>query len=427
MNDIYFLGDAQYAFLIGRQSSAPLCGVSCHIIIDYATDDIDEEKLRKAWSVLAERHIVLRSRIKSDGSVYLCKEHDPQDFFYTCKVGSEHEAEACVSRLHNRLMDLENGECFALHFIRLANSVKLIFEADCAAFDITSMQIFIRDLAALYNGAESLLPEIPMGFHPYSQAFHPDVPRSLKRADKAYWEERISGFGLPPFEGIAITHDTKTPTVYGNHNGRLEAEKVRRLEKISDVSEIPLKDILLTLFCHATARITENEHFLLNIPLLDRSTESAELRDTAADYTSIIMFDAEDCASESLILLCKRYSHDMSEAVSHRHFSGIKVQQIYSEQGGKNVINGNVTFSSHIHVNLCDDTIKRAFGSLSAIYTETPNVVMDSEFFMCGNDIIINLSTPKGSLPDGIENAILSEIVSAADELINEAEQGGII
>lgn len=289
------------------------------------------------------------------------------------------------------------------------------------------MQIFIRDLAALYNGAESILPEIPMGFHPYSQAFHPDVPRSLKRADKAYWEERISGFGLPPFEGIAITHDTKTPTVYGNHNGRLEAEKVSRLEKISDVSEIPLKDILLTLFCHATARITENEHFLLNIPLLDRSTESAELRDTAADYTSIIMFDAEDCASESLILLCKRYSHDMSEAVSHRHFSGIKVQQIYSEQGGKNVINGNVTFSSHIHVNLCDDTIKRAFGSLSAIYTETPNVVMDSEFFMCGNDIIINLSTPKGSLPDGIENAILSEIVSAADELINEAEQGGII
>ena len=427
MNDIFFLNDAQYAFLIGRQSDAPLCKVSCHIIIGYEAVSTDEDKLRKAWSALAERHIVLRSRINPDGSVYLSDKHEPQEYFYTYNAVSEQDSESYISRLNNKLMDIENGECFALHLIRSAEKTKIIFEADCAAFDITSMQIFIHDLAALYTGDTSILSEIPKDFHPYGITARPEIPRSLKRADKAYWEEKISGFGLPPFEGMASIDDIKAPTAYKNHLGTLETDIVCKLEKLSGSLDVPMKDILLTLFCSASAKITEKDNFLLNIPLLDRSTESLELRKTAADYTSIIMFDAKESASDDLMQLCKKYSCEMAEAINHRHFSGIKVQQMYSEKTGRNVISGNVTFSSHIHIDICSKVIKKAFGNISLIYTETPNVIMDSEFFRCGDEIIINLSTPDGCLPKCTEEKMLSEIISAAEELINAAEQEGRI
>ena len=65
--DLYFLNDVQYAFLIGRQSNAELCQVSCHVLIQYHAKSIDVERLRAAWQALAARHIVLQTRIFSDG------------------------------------------------------------------------------------------------------------------------------------------------------------------------------------------------------------------------------------------------------------------------------------------------------------------------------------------------------------------------
>ena len=66
--DLYFLNDVQYAFLIGRQSNAELCQVSCHVLIQYHAKSIDVERFRAAWQALAARHIVLRK-----GNCTICK------------------------------------------------------------------------------------------------------------------------------------------------------------------------------------------------------------------------------------------------------------------------------------------------------------------------------------------------------------------
>lgn len=79
--DLYFLNDVQYAFLIGRQSNAELCQVSCHVLIQYHAKSIDVERFRAAWQALAARHIVLQTRIFSDGAVSFAEHHTADSFF----------------------------------------------------------------------------------------------------------------------------------------------------------------------------------------------------------------------------------------------------------------------------------------------------------------------------------------------------------
>ena len=157
--DLYFLNDVQYAFLIGRQSNAELCQVSCHVLIQYHAKSIDVERFRAAWQALAARHIVLQTRIFSDGAVSFAEHHTADSFFLYQDFTGESDPEACgkayLAQLESRLMDLEHGELAVLHLLHVdASHDQLILEADCAAFDITSAQIFLQDVARLYAGVD---------------------------------------------------------------------------------------------------------------------------------------------------------------------------------------------------------------------------------------------------------------------------------
>ena len=403
MKGPFFLNDVQYAFLIGRQKQEKLCGVSCHIIAAFRSSGIDEEKLRDVWHKLAHRHEVLSSRIMSDGTVFFSDAHDP-DRFFTVASG---DSESYINSLKNRLMDIEDGGAAELHLIKEAEGCTVVFECDCAAFDITSLQIFIRDMAAMYNGNEAELPVVPEGFFPYGEESHPAVPRAVKKADKSYWTERAGSFGTAPFEGIADTCRTDIPAKYSSHSSVIGADSTAFIHETAERLGVTEENVLLALFSKAAAKVCGREHFTLNIPVLDRSGAPAGLAETAADYTSIIMFDTDVGPSADTDGFIRKTASEYAEALEHRAFSGIKVQQLC---GGD--ASGNVTFSSHIHIDLGTDQIRQAFGELSYIYTETPNVVMDSEFFRCGDKMLLNLSTPDGVLPEGTEERLISELLA---------------
>ena len=402
MNGPFFLNDVQYAFLIGRQKQEKLCGVSCHIITAFRSSGINEKKLRDVWHKLAHRHEVLSSCIMSDGTVFFSDDHAPDRFFTVI----EGDSKSYINSLKNRLMHIENGGAAELHLIKDAEGCTIVFECDCVAFDVTSLQIFIRDMAEMYNGTEEELPVLSERFFPYGEESHPAVPRAVKKSDKSYWTERAGDFGAAPFEGIADTHMAGIPAKYSSHSSVIGADRTAFIHETAERLGVTEENVLLALFSKAVAKVCGREHFTLNIPVLDRSGAPEGLADTAADYTSIIMFDTDVGSPVDTVGFIKKIASEYNEALEHRAFSGIKVQQL----GGGDV-SGNVTFSSHIHIDLGTDQIRQAFGELSYIYTETPNVVMDSEFFRCGNKMLLNLSTPDGVLPEGTEERLISELL----------------
>lgn len=57
----------QAAYWVGRQSEAPLGGVSAHLYAEFNGCDLDVERLRQAVTALYLHHPMLRLRITADG------------------------------------------------------------------------------------------------------------------------------------------------------------------------------------------------------------------------------------------------------------------------------------------------------------------------------------------------------------------------
>ena len=309
-----------------------------------------------------------------------------------------------------------------LHLLHMdASHDQLILETDCAAFDITSAQIFLQDLARLYAGVD--LPELPAAFHPYENDALPRPSRAKKAKDRQYWMEKIQHMEGTPFQEQAAVGTLSVPASYSSHSAVLPTEQVAFLERFAADAATNLQMVLLTLFVRAIAKTVQKEQFLLNIPVLDRSNVDAAYRDTAADYTVILMF-AVDHATEQdfraqLCALSKQYQEDLA----HASFSGINVQQRLAEARQQTVINGNVTFSSHIDRDLADPVIRQCFGTCCGVHTETPNVVMDGEFFRVNGSILMNLVTPDQYLPIQTEETLLAYMLEEVNMLADYENQ----
>lgn len=393
-NKTYFLSDIQYAFLVGRQSEGALCGVSCHIMAEYECGSA--HGVKEAAEKLVRRHKVLTSRITFDGEViFNCADKNILRSLDLSALTDE-EAEQSLSeyrkKLSGRLMDIENGEIFLIHRIKMPDCVHLIFEGDCTAFDINSFQILVRDIGKLIVG--ETLTAIPEGFEPYENGLLPEYSSDQKKRSREYWREKADGMAEPPFSSGITGKST-----YTAHTETVPPEGAQRVRSFAERMDCHEDIVLLAAFSMATAQVTGMEHFLLNIPILDRYDLPPEAAGTAADFTRLLMFDVR--VGEGDFKACfDRIFADYQEDMGHMAMPGMKVQRLLPKR------TGSVTFSSHIF----EDMHIPALGRLISVTTETPDVLMDCEFFRVGEELLLSFVTPDGAFESGTERELLTAV-----------------
>lgn len=409
----YFLNDMQYAFLMGRNANAPLCGCSCHIIAEYQALKADIALIRQAWRNLEKRHIILHSVISEAGQVTFSESGKFAEYLKICDISnlSEEDAEKQyqqeTEKIKSRNMNIHSGEVFALHVFFMPNQCRFCFEGDCIAFDVTSFQILIHDFACLYAGVS--LPKLPEDFHPYEL---PAVSAEQKKSDRLYWQGKAPEYGEFPAEKYAVP-------VYPHftaHTKLLSAELFQKLVSIAEQNQTNIEILLLTLFSEAFSKIFETTHFVLNIPVLSRKHLPEKYIHTVGEYTVLLMTDIKiDSAlsfKEQLSKITEIYQNDCS----HTGISGIKIQKILKKQN--HYCDYHITFSSHIGIDMNDSVIQKSIGSLQSITTQTPRVMMDSEFFLSDGNLLLSLVTPDGIMKK--EEALLHEFTMLAEKIIKE-------
>ena len=67
-----------------------------------------------------------------------------------------------------------------------------------------------------------------------------------------------------------------------------------------------------------------------------------------------------------------------------------------------------------------DSVIQNSIGILQSLVTQTPRVIMDSEFFLSDGNLLISLVTPDNVFPEGMENRLLHEFAMLAEKITKE-------
>ena len=162
-SDTFAMTALQRAYWVGRGADQPLGGVGCQTYFELVGASVDPSRLKAALAALARRHPMLRSMFPDAERCLIAPDqihaplqiHDLTDA--TDRARDEHLDEI-RNRLRTHRFDIETGDTWRVELTKLIDGDILHFAIDLIIADLTSIGIFLRDLAALYRGQELAAP-----------------------------------------------------------------------------------------------------------------------------------------------------------------------------------------------------------------------------------------------------------------------------
>ena len=158
-SDTFTMTALQRAYWIGRGAEQPLGGVGCQTYFELGGATIDPGRLDAALDALAHRHPMLRSMFPDADRCRIAPEniHAPvqvHDLTEATDAARGRHLDEVRNRLRTHRFGIETGDTWRVELTRLPDRYILHFAIDLIIADLTSIGIFLRDLAALYRGDE---------------------------------------------------------------------------------------------------------------------------------------------------------------------------------------------------------------------------------------------------------------------------------
>ena len=407
LGDKFELTDVQYAYWVGRDDSQELGGNSCHAYIEFDIDKIDVEKLSNAWEKVKNRHGMLRAYFSNDAmqrveKVSGCKPlliHDLRKY-------SKEQCESILSEMRektsHRKLDIENGCVAELQLTLMPNSCRIHFDIDLLVADVKSINIVLDDLCKAYQG-EEIDGNSDWIFGNYLKRKNIEEREKAKESEK-YWKERL--FKLPLAPALPLKKHTKdivSPKFF-RRSCFISKKQWDSIKLKASINHITPAMVLLTAYSIILDRWSENDSFLINIPLFERYEYNESLDREVADFTNLLLLDININKFNDFKTLCVLIQKHFYEVLENSGYSGVNVQRDLKHLHGECAI-APVVFAYNIGMNIVSDRFIKEFGNIEYMISQTPQIWLDFQIYECDGGIkfcwdSVDEIFPKGLVDD---------------------------
>lgn len=409
------LTDVQYAYWVGREDDQVLGGVGCHAYLEIDGDNVDEVKLKDGWNVLQKNHPMLRAKFTKHGTQKIMEEpYSTEIGIYNFKFKQQDEIDEKLKEIRqevsHRKLKVEQGQVAGLSIALLPNNKSRIFlDVDLLVADVMSLSLIIDDLAQIYNG-EYKYSYSDYTFKNYIE--ERNVDQKTFEEDKEFWKKKLENI---PKESPNLPLKKKPEfiknTMFVRRKEVIDKTSWSQIKKIAANYKITPSMVLLTCYSLVIERWTNQDKFMINMPLFNRDTENENLRHMIADFTNLLLVEYERKDNETILETIKRVSNIFLENVSHSSYSGIQVQRdIYREIGSNNNI-APIVFACNIDYALETEISKKAFGKISYMVSQTPQVWLDFQTYIVEEALVLCWDAVEELYPKDLLNDMFSSLV----------------
>ncbi|MDU4392000.1 MAG: condensation domain-containing protein, partial [Klebsiella michiganensis] len=331
------LTDVQYAYWVGREDDQVLGGVGCHAYLEIDGKDINVKKLNEAWIKLQKDHPMLRAKFNSDGTQEIMESpYTDEISVYNLENLDNKEIKDSLNeireKISHRKLKVEKGEVAGLGIALLPEGkTKIFLDIDLLVADVMSLSIMIKELTRNYVG-EGEKHSIDYTFKDYI-GDNKDNQLQLEE-DKDFWKTKIENdFPMEaPNLPLKIRPEMVKETKFIRRKKVVDEESWSEIKRLASLHKVTPSMVLLACYGLVIERWTNQEKFLINMPLFNRDTENSNLSNMIADFTNLLLVDYERRLGETLIQTIERVSEVFLENVSHSSYSGVQVQRdMYKE------------------------------------------------------------------------------------------------
>ncbi|GEK15647.1 non-ribosomal peptide synthetase [Aliivibrio fischeri] len=412
-NAPFDLAPMQHAYWVGRDPQQYLGGVAAHFYheFDGIGTSINPTKLEVAVRALMARHGMLRVQILDDGQQRIPAEvqwsgltvHNLSSLTDD-KVATA--LEQIRAHLSHRQLRIEQGEVFDVQLTLTPTGSRLHINLDMVAADAFSLRVLLTDLAHLYLKLDHQLPQLNYSFPEYQaarkQRQHSPERLQQKAIAQAYWQSRTDELPGSPVLPMAIGNSDKDMNKVVRRHCQLSAQDKDLLSQQAAVHGLTLPMVLAATLAEVLTVFSENDDFLLNLPLFNREPINDQVQHLVGDFTSSILLSWRGSLDNSFVERTKRLQQSFRQDVAHSSYAGIEVLRDLSRKQGKTVY-APVVFTSALGLGeLFSKTVRNAFGDVNWIISQGPQVWLDVQVMELDEGISINWDAREAAFAPGV-------------------------
>jgi amino acid adenylation domain-containing protein len=293
----------------------------------WLTGELDVATLRRALAEIERRHEVLRTRF-AEAFGDLAQVIAPQeelalpitDLGGIAAEEREARALALVQEKARLPLDMTRGPVWRCELLRLdAHQHLLVVVVHHAVFDVGSVGLLVRELAALYGafrrGEASPLPELPVQFADYAAWDRTRLSGARLERSLAHWKQALAG-RVPQIELPCDRPRPKAPTHGGAFATRaIPADVARALSALAQSEGVTMFMLLLALFKVQLARYSGQGDVLVGIPFSLRTR--SELAHLIGVFMNTLVVRTELSGDPSFREVLRRVRETALDAYSH--------------------------------------------------------------------------------------------------------------
>lgn len=423
------LTDIQQAYYVGRSGCSELGGISCHTYHEVETENLDLERLNLAWQQLIERHDMLRVVIPPGGRQQVLEHVSPYEIeVLDLRAQSEEvvtrQLQAVRERMSHQVLPADRWPLFEIRATRLDNNrILLHFSLDLLLMDAMSIQALFQEWRQLHHDPQAQLVSLEFSFRDYTLAEAEQRNSPDYRRAKAYWLGRLTAIPPAPELPVAIKPGSIASPRFTRRSGRLEAPVWQRLKERASLYGFTPSVVLLTAYSEIIATWSKNQHFTLNVTLVNRLPLHPQINKVIGDFTSFIPLAIKHSAADSFELHAGILQGQLCEDVERRCFNGIQVgRELMRARGEESGFCFPVVFTSLLGQSQQRGDYANNFWMGDVIYgiSQTPQVWLDHQVVEQGGALVFHWDAVEELFPEGLLNEMFDAYVTLLHRLSDD-------
>jgi amino acid adenylation domain-containing protein len=387
--DPFPLNDIQRAYLVGRGGVLELGSVSTHGYVEAELPELDRDRLNTALQRVIDRHDLLRAVIFEDGSQQVLRSVPPYEAIEVDLAGAPADATArhiqsVRDELSHEVRPADQWPLFEVRITRLPGGNALVHcSIDVLVLDLSSIQLVLYELIALYEDPTTELAPLEVTFRDYVLAELRLEGTEPYERSKAYWTNRISTLPPAPDLPLKMSPAMLDRQIYVHRAHRMEAKRWERIKARAAAAGISPAMVLLSAFAHVLACWSRNSSFVLNVTVNKRLPLHPAVDALAGDFTTIALLEVDLREPRGLLELAGTLQSRLWQDLEHPHFGGVEVLRELARTRGDSVLAAPIVFTSGLGYEL--DVIDK----LTYRVSQTPQVLLDHQLAEVAGDLML--------------------------------------
>ncbi|EIE5835699.1 hypothetical protein LDQ30_002972, partial [Listeria monocytogenes] len=356
------LTEVQTAYFMGRDESFELGGISTHGYAEFETaytHDVINDALNKVIKVTP----MMRAVITKSGNQQILPNNIKYEIdFKDLSDRSENEINKEINKIReemsHQVFDVHHWPLFEYKMLKVStNGFYLFISHDMLIMDSASIQIVGNLLFRSIKEETLYQPDIDFG--DYVLALEDFKQSKTYLEDKEYWLSQINNFPEAPVLPMKKDISKIDKPLFERKEIILPKNKWSKIKKKAAVYNVSASAIIGSIYAKVLSKYSNQKYFSINTTVFNRLPFHEDIDSVVGDFTSVVLLKVKINESDDFWNQCKKFQHELLQALEHRHFDGIElIRSLGKENNSGNKAVMPVVYTSII----LDSSLKEAPG-----------------------------------------------------------------